>query len=416
MGPVLVFDKSFLQSLNPDEALWLDQFFAVNITPLFFIETLADLEKEVREGRTPEQVVGSLAYKTPDLHSNVNTHHSTLLNGELTGRAFVETTSYLPILPGGRHTKVEGQSGVVFEPAPEERALRRWQNGSFLELEREQAAQWRRSLELLAPERQREFFANWFEGGQPSSLTDVKRAADSFIDGPFRGRALAFGLQLVGLPSAAVSFVIRRWHSAGNPPIRAFAPYFRHVYGVELFFYLGLASRHISERPTNHVDMAYLYYLPFCMVFTSTDRIHRDTVPLFLSDRQTFVWGDDLKRDLAELDRHFDGLPAEVKARGLFDFATYPPLTPRSLVSDLWDRHMSPHWRAQAVAPRPKRDEIQDAALVEAMKRRADAPAVPGPRNSKLDDMDYMLIKRRVALSKGKWRRFPPEVKADNDR
>ena len=33
--------------------------------PLFFVETLADLKKEVGEGRTPEQVVGNLAEKAP---------------------------------------------------------------------------------------------------------------------------------------------------------------------------------------------------------------------------------------------------------------------------------------------------------------------------------------------------------------
>jgi hypothetical protein len=58
-GPTLTFDKSFLQSINPDEAMWLDNFFACNITPLFFIETLADIEKEVHKGRTPEQIVAA---------------------------------------------------------------------------------------------------------------------------------------------------------------------------------------------------------------------------------------------------------------------------------------------------------------------------------------------------------------------
>jgi len=57
-GPILIFDKSTLQGLNVDEAVWLDNFFMTNITPLFFIETLSDLEKEVRKGKTAEQVVG----------------------------------------------------------------------------------------------------------------------------------------------------------------------------------------------------------------------------------------------------------------------------------------------------------------------------------------------------------------------
>ena len=68
-GPTIIFDKSGLQSLNPDEAVWLDAFFITNITPLFYVETLADLEKATRSGRTPEKIVGNLAYKTPDAGS-----------------------------------------------------------------------------------------------------------------------------------------------------------------------------------------------------------------------------------------------------------------------------------------------------------------------------------------------------------
>ena len=39
-GPMLIFDKSFLQALSLDESAWLDNFFLNNITPLFFTETL----------------------------------------------------------------------------------------------------------------------------------------------------------------------------------------------------------------------------------------------------------------------------------------------------------------------------------------------------------------------------------------
>lgn len=60
MGPIALFDKSFLQSLNIDEAVWFDQFFIANISPLFYVETLADLDKEIRHGRTAEDVVGGV--------------------------------------------------------------------------------------------------------------------------------------------------------------------------------------------------------------------------------------------------------------------------------------------------------------------------------------------------------------------
>ena len=63
MGPMIIFDKSTLQSLRPDEACWLDAFYLPIVAPLFYVETLGDLEKQVAKGRTPEQVVGNLAEK-----------------------------------------------------------------------------------------------------------------------------------------------------------------------------------------------------------------------------------------------------------------------------------------------------------------------------------------------------------------
>jgi len=47
MEPVAVFDRSFLHSLNREEAAIFDVMFMSNITPLFFIETLADLVTKV---------------------------------------------------------------------------------------------------------------------------------------------------------------------------------------------------------------------------------------------------------------------------------------------------------------------------------------------------------------------------------
>ena len=49
-GPITLFDKSFLQSLNLDESVWFDHFFLTNVCPLFYVETLADLGKPVNEG------------------------------------------------------------------------------------------------------------------------------------------------------------------------------------------------------------------------------------------------------------------------------------------------------------------------------------------------------------------------------
>ncbi len=54
-GPILIFDKSALQGFSVDESVMLDTFFLTCITPVFFIEALADLQKPDKRGRTPEQ-------------------------------------------------------------------------------------------------------------------------------------------------------------------------------------------------------------------------------------------------------------------------------------------------------------------------------------------------------------------------
>jgi hypothetical protein len=69
-GPCLIFDKSSLESLNLDEAVMMDNFYMSAITPLFFVECLADLEKSIRSNSTPEQLVGSLA--------SISTHDSSV--------------------------------------------------------------------------------------------------------------------------------------------------------------------------------------------------------------------------------------------------------------------------------------------------------------------------------------------------
>ena len=73
MGPITIFDKSALQALSMDEAVWFDAFVLANIVPVFYVETLADLENEVGEGKTPEALVGMLAEKTPPRRTRTST-------------------------------------------------------------------------------------------------------------------------------------------------------------------------------------------------------------------------------------------------------------------------------------------------------------------------------------------------------
>ena len=315
IGPILIFDKSFLQSLNVDEAVWLDNFFLTVITPLFFVETLADLEKEVHRGRTPEQVVGSLAYKTPDLQSYMAAHHGTLLWADLHGQK-VPMDGRIP-RAGGRYVTLDGKQGVIYERTPEEEAFARWQRHEFLDLERQIAKVWRRNVTNIDHTGNYALFSGFYGSfRKPKTLADAKHIADTLISLFDEEKALLFGLSMLGVPAEEHGEIVQRWTAAGKPPLREYAPYFMHMFSVDFFFHLAIAADLISRvRPEgkadNKVDIAYLYYLPFCMVFVSSDNLHKRVVPLFLRADQTFVEGPDLKADLKRIDEYYTQLPKE---------------------------------------------------------------------------------------------------------
>jgi hypothetical protein len=122
MGPIILFDKSFLQSLSVDESVWLDNFFFPVICPIFYIETLADLEKVVRQGRTPEQGVGYIADKMPEMSGAPCTHHKTLCLDDLLGTD-IPMTGQIPTIRGRLIKTNEGKSGVILEETPEAQAF-----------------------------------------------------------------------------------------------------------------------------------------------------------------------------------------------------------------------------------------------------------------------------------------------------
>jgi hypothetical protein len=144
MGPIVLFDKSFIEMLNVDEAALFDFLYLTNICPMFLTEVLADLEKETAGERTREKIVADVARKTPSAHSYPNVLHHTICLTELHGRRF--PMDGRPVLGGGRPVRLQGEVGVYYEESPEMKAYSRWQQGKFLEVERDFARHWRAQL------------------------------------------------------------------------------------------------------------------------------------------------------------------------------------------------------------------------------------------------------------------------------
>ncbi len=407
-GPITLFDKSALQILTVDEAVWFDTFYFPSMTPLFFVETLADLEKEMKSGSSPEQYVGALAEKTP-LGGGINIHHHTLSVNELLGNKF--DLRHVPVVAHGSPVATpSGGRAVVYDPPPEAQALSRWEEGQFLEVERRFAKSWRDALsgiDLDAIFRQGRDIIRRI--GRPKDLLAAKAAATELLRNP-SSRYVSDALMELK-PEDMARAILDRWKRHGSPPIKEFAPFTAHMLTVDLFFCLSLGADLIGrERPSNKIDIAYLYYLPFCMVFTSRDKLHEKTAPFFLDEDQAFVRGDDLKADLAKLDAHYSRLSEEEKLRGVMSFAHYPPVDGDFLVSKLWDKFLNPEWRERATRPAEIMSKEDEAKIVADINKITDAPRLSGEPPFPLEKADAMVVKRRVPAYRGKWRMLPPEV------
>lgn len=284
-GPYLIFDKSSLESLNFDEAVMLDNFYSSVITPVFFVECLADLEKQMRSNSTPEQLVGSLADRTPE-DGTLTIHHLDVLRFELAGEFGMVQLRGGPFVTGGRSVQLGESKGMLFLPTKEQEAMQRWMAREFLDAERTYAKLWRRSLmgidlDAMSKSAMAELGPHWRKS---RTLQDAREMADVLIDHMDPEWLLGFGIDLLGV-SELKEKVITGWVARRRPPLRDCFPYFIFMLSINIFFCLVLPTQLLSSVKKSHqIDLAYLYYLPFCSVFTSKDNFHAQIVPLFLKE------------------------------------------------------------------------------------------------------------------------------------
>lgn len=415
MGPMLIFDKSFLQSLSIDESVILDQMFSCVVTPLFFVETMADLTKETSRGRTAEQVVGGLAERTPVAHSYVNTYHQEVILEDLLGQR--QEFDHRPAVAGGIPVRVEGKAGLVFQKSPEQDAFDRWQQGRFLDVERDFAQQWRADLASIdLPAIAQAWKAMLRKEDRPKTHKAARSLAGRAVGaGGHNYRSLRMAHDLLGMPPQSLNAVVRSWKAAGSLPLREYAPFASHCLEVDLYFELCLSNGLISDqRPSNRIDISYLYYLPFADFFVSGDKLHRTTAPLHMDEKQRFVWGPDLKADLATLNVYFAGLSDEEKAKGIFSLASKPPAEHDGIVASLWDVRM-PGWR-EPKPPSPKLTPQMEAQLIAKSRGLTDAAKRGKPSFlNPYEDIDHLVIERHIPKQRGSWRMFSAAVEASND-
>lgn len=219
---------------------------------------------------------------------------------------------------------------------------------------------------------------------------------------------LRLAIDLLAIPEDRANRIRELWAAQGRMTLQQWAPYARHVLLVEIFFWLAIRYGKLSsERASHRADIAYLYYLPFCHVFVSSDKLHRECAPLFLREDQRFVWGPDLKTDLKRQNDHLLKLPEEQRRQGLITLAPRPQ---DGLIRELW---------ALSVPKALKESNMQNVpekfsdALMAMMEKIQKAPDADLRQVSNDDQFNSMSMKRRITGRRGSWFQVPADMRPD---
>ena len=410
MGPHLLFDKSFIQSVGLNSSVWLDRFFTTIICPVFYSETLADLEKNMKNGKSPEIEVQVIARKTPEMGSEPCAFHYDMVISSLFGDS-IPMNGIIPKSGGNAYRNGKNVS-VKFEVAPEAEAFSRWQAGEFDLLERKYAKAWRLMINNVnfddALLKIQNYGIDW---DNIKTLEQVKAYSKALVEtrDRFLDRAFLF-LLLLGVNDVSLKKrIIDRWSNLGERSLRDFAPYAAFVAELEIFFHVAAKKGFISfNRATNKIDLAYLYYLPFCIVFVSSDKLHRTCAKYFLRNDQEFIWGEDLKKDLDAINAYYQALPTDELEKGVYKFAKKPPLGKDSIVTRLWDKYCFKGENVSKAETPP--ENVKD--MLERIGQISDLPMIPNFKmDNNKDEVKEMVVERMIHKKKGIWYLLPESLK-----
>jgi hypothetical protein len=112
--------------------------------------------------------------------------------------------------------------------------------------------------------------------------------------------------------------------------------------------------------------------MPFAHAFSSSDSLHLESAPLFVTAHNTFVSGGDLKASLREIIEIWDAKSAETKKLGTATYADYPPPECDNAVTAIYDRFI-PNWRKNANQPRPPIDPAESAKIMAELRPMMEA-------------------------------------------
>ena len=338
MGPITILDKSAFQALSAREHFFVFKHLMSNTTPVLVYEVLGDLTKQVAAGASPAERVVTLARKFGGSGGPINASYLILAKADLLGGTVPMTGQIIP------DNSVTTDRMMMVDLSPLNHSIMRWRVGEFSESEEDVSRLWRTHTRSLTYSGLNDSLnRNHLILPRPSSEEAVAAVADDLLGRlPLQDVWATWAIeQFVGTREDA-ELAARRWRTSPRAFFADYAPYTYHCLRCLLSLVIAVRHGFLGKKPTHLVDVQYLYYLPFCHVLVSDDRVHRLLAPQLLRDNQTFVRGKELKASLAAVADEWEALSTEQQARRSYALGGYPPPVEPPVLHELWARHMMP--------------------------------------------------------------------------
>ncbi len=346
-------DKSTFQGLGFKCLESLTRYYQHRVSPILLREITSDLADEKKRDKNEaewKRIIKELAAKTQSSQSSVLPDALTMATNELLAGTVIPMDGYtVPREFGVAVDTPETGRGIFFDEHPMMAILRNWAEGNFSaeDLQKAKAIRDEDAVDLvtLYHEVEKEQKADK-EAAVPKflSLEEMVSYADEvrFFYATPRREVFRVARHFFRDHTGHIGTVMRRWRQKGQPALRYFAPYAMYVHRVEVIHYYSLLCGFVSRSKDGkaHLDIQYLYYLPFCHIFSSEDEDLKLLVPFFLRPDQVFVSKADLQQDLKKLATYLEGLSEEEMTTFRDEYGLYPPDLENSFTTKMWKKFM----------------------------------------------------------------------------
>ena len=301
LGPISISDKSAFQALSKKEYQFYQNWFNENLTPILVMEIFSDLSKFEEENH--EKAV-ELAKKFGGSGNPTNADYIPLIAGSLLGKK-IPMNGKIIINQGIEiEDKETNSKGLLVDITALNLLLLNIASNKITEDDKEYSKKWREitlgfNLETIYAKLDQQKFIL----PKPKNETEIVSIASNLLSNPRTQKDwLLFFLDIFFITKSIKDRIYSRWRaSKHNYKLANFAPYAYHCFRSYLSVVIATKYGIIKNNPTNFLDLNYIYYLPFCQVFISNDRLHKLLIPQLKRKNQFFVTGEELKKDIKRI-------------------------------------------------------------------------------------------------------------------